>query len=229
MASRQSYRCPDAIFTIKSIQHLSSRLNKEIYILFVDLTAAYDWCVRKCLFQTIYNRIDPSDKPTQTCIRIIEELYKKTLSCMKGETNFFETTSGVRQGGPESPNLFNLYLDYIMRIYNDSAKKLDLGISFTYRIRDQAGERADKHRYRVIGYYPWLGYADDLAITAETDVKLQKAADLLNNLFYKFGLTISIDKTKSIILNHQSENYPETIITIDNKNISNVKDLDKIL
>ena len=97
---QQSYGCPDAIFTIKSIQHLSSRLNKEIYILFVDLTAAYDWCVRKWLFQTIYNRIDPSDKPTQTCIRIIEELYKKTLSCMKGETNFFETTSGLRQGGP---------------------------------------------------------------------------------------------------------------------------------
>ena len=68
------------------------------------------------------------------CVKIIEELYKKTESTMKGDTEYFETTSGVRQGGSESPNLFNLFLDYIMRIYNDHASKLGLGVSFKFRL-----------------------------------------------------------------------------------------------
>ena len=96
---RQFFGCPDAIFSIKSIQNISSRLNKEVYVLFVDLTAAYDWCVRKWLFHSIYNRIDPKDVGIMTCVKIMEEIYKKTESVMKGPTDYFETTCGVRQGG----------------------------------------------------------------------------------------------------------------------------------
>ena len=74
------------------------------------------------------HRINPADTPTRDCVRIIEELYNKTLSCMKNDDNFFETSSGVRQGGSESPCLFNLYLDYTMRIYEHEAKDQDLGV-----------------------------------------------------------------------------------------------------
>ena len=81
---------------------------------------------------------------------------------MKGEKEFFETTSGVRQGGSESPNLFNLFLDYIMLIYNDLATKLGLGVSFKFRIKDQARDRSDTEAYRREMSYPWIGYADDL-------------------------------------------------------------------
>ena len=122
---RQYFGCPDAIFSLKSIQNISSRLTKEVFVLFVDLTAAYDWCVRKWLFHTIFNSIAPLNVELINCVNIMEELYKKTESVMKGETTYFETTSGVRQGGPESPNLFNLFLDYIMRIYNERAEELD--------------------------------------------------------------------------------------------------------
>ena len=77
------------------LQNIPSRLNKEVFVLFIDLTAAYDWCVRKWLFHTIFNRIDPANVELINCVKIIEELYKKTESMMKGETTYFETTSGV--------------------------------------------------------------------------------------------------------------------------------------
>ena len=107
------------------------------------MTAAYDWCVRKWLFHSIFNRIGPKNVNVMNCVKIMEELYRKTESVMKGETEYFETTCGVRQGGSESPNLFNLFLDYIMRIYNNEAEKLDLGVSFKFRIKDQARIRGD--------------------------------------------------------------------------------------
>ena len=49
--------------------------------------------------------------------------------------------------------------------------------------------------------YPWISYADDLTFMAETRELLQKAADVLHDLLKRFGLVISIDKTKTIIFN----------------------------
>ena len=221
---REHFGCPDAIFSLKSIQNIASKMNKEVPVLFIDLTAAYDWCVRKWIFHTIFNRIDPANEELVNCVKIIEELYRRTESTMKGDTEYFETTSGVRQGGTESPNLFNLYLDYIMRIYNDHAANLGLGISFKFRIKDQARDRSDKAAYRGEMSYPWIGYADDLAIMAETKELLQKAADVLQDLLKRFGLVISIDKTKTMIFNWKGkeEEYPESIISINNVVIENV-------
>ena len=222
---REHFGCPDAIFSLKSIQNIATKLNKEVPVLFIDLTAAYDWCVRKWIFHTIFNRINPEDKELINCVKIIEELYKKTESTMKGEKEYFETTSGVRQGGSESPNLFNLFLDYIMRIYNDHATKLGLGVSFKFRIKDQARDRSDTEAYRGEMSYPWIGYADDLALMADSIELLQRAADVLQDLLSRFGLVISIDKTKTMIFNWKGDEsqYPETIITINNIAIENVK------
>ena len=194
------------------------------YALFIDLTAAYDWCVRKWLFHTVFNRINPSDTPTMNCVLIIEELYKKTLSCMKNEDDFFETSSGVRQGGSESPCLFNLYLDYIMRLYEHEAKQNGLGVEFTFRIKDQARDKNEGSNYRGTGHYLWVGYADDLVITATSSAKLQISANILSNLLNRFGLVISISKTKTMILNYKGDDYPETILSIGNEKIDNVKE-----
>ena len=219
---RQGVGCPDAIYALKSIQHVRYRQNKETYLLFIDLTAAYDWCVRTWLFHSLYNRISEDDVPTYTCIRIMDELYKKTECALKGEElQFFETTSGVRQGGPESPCLFNLYLDYIMRIYNHRAKEQGLGLTLKYRIKDQVRKRGEI--YRGEGFYSWIGYADDLAVTATCKEELQLAANLLSELLTTFGLVINIDKTKSMIMNFQGVTYPESIITINNAAIENVE------
>ena len=37
----------------------------------------------------------------------------------------FETTSGVRQGGLESPNLFNFYIDFVVRIFFEKSRHLE--------------------------------------------------------------------------------------------------------
>jgi len=48
---------------------------------------------------------------------ILNKLYTHTtLTYNEGETTF-ETTSGVRQGGPKSLFLFNLYIDFVMRVF----------------------------------------------------------------------------------------------------------------
>ena len=146
----------------------------------------------------------------------MEELYRKTEAALKTseDPKYFEMTSGVRQGGPESPNLFNLYLDYIMRIYNKKVKDLGIVVEYNYRINDQARKRGETYRGR--GEFPWLGYADDLTLIAATTENLQLAADTIADLLSRFGLVLSLDKTESMILNYQGSEYPDNIISINN-------------
>ena len=54
---------------------------------------------------------------------------------------------------------------------------------------------------------------------------MKKATQILCKTFCNYGLEINKSKTKTMILNHQltAEEYPETIVSIDNTPLNNVK------
>ena len=80
------------------------------------------------MFSSIYQRLPPHTN--RKLFEIKESIYKFTTTALKENPNeVFETRLGVRRGGPESPSLFNLYIDYVMRIFLSLCKKK--GIKFT--------------------------------------------------------------------------------------------------
>ena len=89
--------------------------------------SSFDHIPRKWLFDTISLRF--TDKKIPTMIKILERLYQQTS--LTYEEEFFQTTPGVSQGGPESPFILNLYLDFVMRLIlekshmNDNIKYFD--------------------------------------------------------------------------------------------------------
>ena len=91
-----------------------------------------------------------------------------------------------------------------------------------FRVKDQARKRADHVAYKGSANYIWLGYADDLALTAVSKDHLQTAANVLCDLLQNFGLVISIDKTKTMIFNFKGRDYPSSIIDINNQPIEHV-------
>ena len=220
----------DGIYVTKRVQQISDSMQKPVFVLFVDLTAAFDHVIRDWLFKSIYQRLS-SDEPT-TMFRILESLYRHTTTAL-AETpdDQFVLTTGVRQGGPESLLLYNLYMDYVMRIYIDLCKAMGIGfLTFKYHIRSTACTREQKmHPCNGAHSIDWSGYADDLELFFETADDLQNALNLLHSVFCKFGLTINVKKTKSMIFNfkhcHQPEisSYPESIAHLCNKPIENVK------
>ena len=65
-----------------------------------------------------------------------------------------------------------------------------------------------------------LLFADDEVIIADTEDNLQKAAHKLNQIITEYGLTISVQKTKSMAFKGQDP--VRTEIVIDNKIIEQV-------
>jgi len=106
---RQNRGTTDGIYNIKRIQQISNRKVQPLYLLFVDLSAAFDHIPRKWMFDSIRLRFQSTQ--STLLVDILEKLYENTSLTFEEIT--FETSSGVRQGGPESPNLFKLTVELL--------------------------------------------------------------------------------------------------------------------
>ena len=161
---------------------------------------------------------------------ILENLYKNTSLTFEGNT--FTTTSGVRQGGPESPFIFNLYVDFVMRVFLEQSENANF-FEHRYRVNPRSFTREERYALRNeqinlngSSVLPWCGYADDLVLFLIDLNSLHISAGLLNNVFEKFGLTINKAKTETMIINYDATNaiaYPETITSIDGTPLNNVR------
>ena len=212
----------DGLYYLKRLHQVTAGMKKKAYILFVDLTAAFDHVKRPWLFRTIEQRLP--DEPSRKLFRILESLYSFTTTAL-AETpdDLFELFIGVRQGGPESPLLYNLYMDYVMRVFLDDCKKHGIKfLNLKYRIPQEASR---SNRMNVgCTQIDWIGYADDLVLAFESTDDLEKAINLLNCAFKRFKLEINMSKTKSMILNYDEPlEYPTSIAKIDGSIIENVQ------
>ena len=132
------------IFTVKRIHQISNRKTQPLYLLFADLTAAFGHIPRDWLFQSIRMRFD--NDADLKLFDILEKLYIQTWLTFHEAMTSFRVSSGVRQGGPETPLLFNLYIDYVMRVYVEKCTLND-EINFynhKYRINTRSITRAQR-------------------------------------------------------------------------------------
>ena len=175
----------DGIFILKQIQQIRHQLNKQTYTLFVDLTAAFDHVDRGWMFQSIYQRLPK--ETNRKLFELIESLYSHTTTALQQNlTDVFEIGIGVRQGGVESPALFNLYIDYVMRVYlkRCETEKIEF-CKVRYAIPSTALTNGSQF---TLGKYgcetaDWIGYADDLVLFFNDAENHQCGLNLLNETF----------------------------------------------
>ena len=87
-------------------------MRKPTPILFVDLTAAFDHVERIWLFMTIEKRF--SNDSSNELVDLLKAIYSYTTTALaENPDDKFDLNVGVRQGGAESPMLYNLFMDFI--------------------------------------------------------------------------------------------------------------------
>ena len=101
--------------------------------------------------------------------------------------------------------LYNLFMDYAMRVYMDRCKAE--GIKFfqmKFKIRTTATTRGERRGvYYGEHTIDWsgLGYADDLMLVFKSEEELQRALLIPNETFERFHFQINVGKTKTMVLN----------------------------
>jgi len=169
------------------------RRQLPIYLLYVDLSAAFDHVVRDWLWKSI--RLRFASTADTTLIDILQSLYTET-KCTLDEDLFFETKSGVRQGGPESPPLFNLFIDFVMRVFMKICDKNDIDfLELLSTLPQNAQIEPDETQQQKTHRVPWIGYADDIVAFLMSIPGLQKCLDLLVQTFTRFSLKVNVSKT----------------------------------
>ena len=116
----------DMIFAAKQIQEKCKEQNKDLYILFVDLTKAFDTVSRPGLWN-ILPRIGIPPK----MVKMIQSFHigiKANL--VNGDvSNEFPVTNGVKQGCVLAPTLFSFIFSMMLL---SAFKESDLGIKINY-------------------------------------------------------------------------------------------------
>ena len=112
---------------------------------------------------------------------------KKVISSGRNST-LCTSSSGVRQGCPLSPLLFNIYFKEIAQVIEQSVH------GFRYSVIKEDG-RVD---VRVRSGFM---YADDICLIASSEEKLQSIMNELNGCVEEYGMKVSEAKSKVLCIN----------------------------
>jgi hypothetical protein len=118
-------------------------------------------------------------------------------------TNWFDITSGVRQGDSLSPFLFSLFINDLAK----EQKNLDCGVVLN-----------DSYKLSL------LLYADDIVIMSKSETGLQKMLDHLFIWCNQWSFSVNLSKSKVIHFRKESKDLSRTQFMLGNDTLSIVKE-----
>ena len=189
----------DAIFITNRVLRY---VDGKVFGCFIDLRAAYDHLSREAIFDVLELRCG-----SKTLTNILIALYAGTTAQVSGAKETFRTFSGCRQGGQESPCLFNVFLDHVLRICEHDIKEKypNAGIKFDFGIASECyGKRGERGSGPAHGTdrLKMLLYADDIVVFARTTSELEGVLNIIYEIFYSIlysHVKFVIAETKYII------------------------------
>ena len=199
----------DMIFSLRQLQEKCKEQQQPLYIAFVDLTKAFDTVSRDGLFKLLAKIGCP---PKLLClIRAFHDGMQSAVNFEGTLSDWFPILNGVKQGCVLAAILFCIFFSLLLSYAFDSAKE---GIYIHTR---SDGKLYNMNRLRAVTKRKQimiqdLLFADDAALVAHSETKLQNLMDRLSDATDKFGLTISVKKT--VVMGQDVPSPP--VITLNN-------------
>ena len=169
------------ILALRRVIEGAVKFQTAAVVIFVDFRRAFDSIDRRSLGEVLATyRVHPR------LVNGILALYRDTSAAVltsDGQTEAFNTSSGVLQGDTLAPFLFILLLDWVLHVAVP-----DEGNGFLLARR--VGRRSPEQSVSV------LGYADDLALVSSTTAGAQAMFSSLVSTARRIGLQVNSVKTK---------------------------------
>ncbi|CAM5100326.1 unnamed protein product [Natator depressus] len=165
--------CYEHNFVLQTIMETARRARRQCTVAWLDLANAFG-----SMHHHIFATLQEFGMP-ENFLRAIQEMYKgcsTTIRSVEGETAEIPIRSGVKQGCPLSPIIFNLAMEPLLQAISKGADGFNLH-----------GERMSV-----------LAYADDLVLTADDPENLQRMLDATSRVADWKGLRFNAKKCSSL-------------------------------
>ena len=187
----------NAVFSLRMLAERCLDVQKNVFICFVDYEKAFDKVRHEQLLEILKNlMLDGKD------LQIIKNLYWNQRAAVRvaGSRGVWQDIKrGVRQGCVLSPDLFNIYSETIM---NELIGVAGVNIG---------GRNVNN-----------LRYADDTALIADSQEKLQELLDIVVRESASRGLKVNAAKTQVMVISKGDTQVPANIVA-NNQQLKQVR------
>ena len=175
---RKGHRTADHIFVLQTIINKIVKVEKKkIFVAFIDFEKAYDKVNRSLLLLKL-QRLGIAG----LFYKNIKSIYEQIVYIVKVNGGYLDpilSRLGLKQGGVLSPILFNVFIDDMKFIFDDTCDPLNIF------------ENPLSH----------LLYADDLVLLSTSYTGLNNCLNKVAQFCHKWQLVINIKKSKVIVFN----------------------------
>ena len=203
----------DMIFTVRQLQEKCIEQNKPLYLVFIDLTNAFNTINREALW-TVLERIRCPPKLV-SMIRLFHDGLTSQVLSNGNVTDAFVISNGVKQGCVLPPVLFNVFFPCML---SHAVQDLEKGVYIRYCLD---GSLFDLHRFTektksLQTLLQEVLFADNCALVAHTEQDRQQMLDC-------FSEASKLSEKTEVL--HQPAPYPthSPTITTDDKPLANVE------
>ena len=187
---RMGRRTEDNLFMLERMIEMAKVRKDCLFAAFIDMEKAYDRVNRKKLFEVMRGY-----GVQGILVDVIERIYSGSMVKFELEsimTAWCNSESGVRQGCPLSPLLFNIYVREL------GMKLAQCKQGFKYLMVNKDGVIEEKSQAGFL-------YADDVCIMASNEQHLQTIFDNISGCIKEYGMKINGKKSKVVCINGAKE------------------------
>ena len=203
-------------FALRQIQEKCRLYSEDLYLLFIDLTKAFDTVNRQGLWAILEKVGCP--KLFVDLIRSFHDDMKVTVREGNDRSQPFGVTSGTKQGCVLAPTLFSIFFSMMLHIaFKDATDGVGIKSRFDRSLCSAKSCHFNAPSKVKLSTIRDLLFADDCALAALSQEALQRLCDCFAKAAHRFGLTISVKKTEALYQPAPGNLYEPPVITIDGK------------
>ena len=165
--------CAEGIMKLDMVIKTCKSRFRSLFIASIDMRKAFDSVSHQAIFDTLKSFGVPKQ-----LITYLQAMYDNNITKITydgWESDPIRSTTGVKQGDPLSPIIFNMVVDRMFR-----------------ELLEEIGVVVDELKVNAIAY------ADDLILVASTKMGLQELIDKSGDYLDKCGLRMNVDKSMTI-------------------------------
>ena len=197
------------IFVARLLQEKCQEQHQDLYMIFIDLTKAFDSVHREGLWKILKKIGCPPKLISVTC-----SFHDGMLGCVldNGETFApFHVTQGTQQGCILATLLFSIFFSMMLML---AFKDFDIGVPIQFQTDGSVFNlRRLQARTKVFSSVIQDSlFADDCALVAHNQDSAQQLFDRFAKAAHRFGLRVSSKKTEVMLQPSNKQNYSAPVI-----------------